>query len=528
VLSPVEVSAEILKALRARGEAALGKPVTRAVITVPAYFDDAARTATRDAARLAGLEVLRLVNEPTAAALAYGMDKKRGGKVAVFDLGGGTFDVSILEVTVDEEDGNLIHVLSTNGDTFLGGENFDETVTEYLVEKINEEHGTDIDLTSAASRLQNASVIQRIREAAEKAKIDLSREKTVTVSLPFLLQTAEGPVNFEHEMSRAQLEKLLKPFVERTLEPCKKALADAGLSAGDLDEVILVGGQTRMPLVIETVKGFFGREPKRDVNPDEIVALGASVQGAVLEGKVDNVMLLDVTPLSIGVRSKGDVFTIVFPRNTTIPNSISDTFYTAEDNQPNVHIRIAQGERPTFSDNKQLGEFTLELDRTPSRAGREIEVSFAVDADGVLTVSAKDVKSGREQKITVKADGGLSEQEVARMLKDAEANAEADRVLKETRAVDSVLKEAAADRDEDFFKNGPEDLKSKFEKAVADLTAARDGKNAAAMAEKTAELQEIRFQLGEAFNGAAPGNDGTGADEAPAADAAKAPRPPAP
>ena len=526
-MAPAEISAKILRELKEAVEKQLGEEVTEAVITVPAYFNDAQRKATRDAGAIAGLDVKRIINEPTAAALAYGMDKKRGGKVAVFDLGGGTFDVSILEVMIDEEEGNLVKVLATNGDTFLGGENFDEIVTEHLISVLNKEHGTDVELGSDA----NPTVIQRLREAAEKAKIDLSKEDSVTVTIPFLMQDGEGqPINFETVLTRSQLEKLLGPLIEKTVEPCRKALADAGLSVGDLDEVILVGGQTRMPLVISTVKKFFGKEPKRDVNPDEIVAMGASVQGAVLSGKVDNVILVDVIPLTIGLRAANDVFSPMIPRNSSIPTTFSDVFSTAVDGQRNVQVKIYQGERPVASQNKLLGEFTLD-GIPPAPAGTpQIEVKLDIDADGVLNVSAKDLKTGRAQKIKVEANGGLSEEEVARMLKDAEANAEADKAFREALTADanaaSELKEAEADRSEEYFQNAPADLKQQFEETVAELTAAKAEKNAAVMIEKTAKLKEVRIQIGEAFNNSASGEAAPETPDAPEQDGGNAPNAP--
>ncbi|MDY0008913.1 MAG: molecular chaperone DnaK, partial [Bdellovibrionales bacterium] len=381
-MAPAEISAKVLRELKEAVEKQIGEPITEAVITVPAYFNDDQRRATRDAGKIAGLDVKRIINEPTAAALAYGMDKKEGGKVAVFDLGGGTFDVSILEVMADKEMGTMVQVLSTNGDTFLGGENFDERITEFLVKEINTEHGTDIDLGDAGSRAKYAQQIQRIREAAEKAKIELSLQDVSTVNLPFLMQDGEGQtVNFELNMTRKQLEGLVKDLVDKTLEPCKKALADAGLKLSDLDEVILVGGQTRMPLVVETVKNYFGKEPRRDVNPDEIVAMGASVQGAILDGKVENVVLLDVIPLSIGIKTKGNTMTPLIERNTPIPTEFKDIFSTAEDGQRQVDIFIYQGERPVATDNKLLGHFAL-TGIPPAKSGEpQIEVALNIDAD---------------------------------------------------------------------------------------------------------------------------------------------------
>lgn len=529
-MAPAEISAKILRELKEAVEKQIGEPVTEAVITVPAYFNDDQRRATRDAGTIAGLDVKRIINEPTAAALAYGMDKKEGGKIAVFDLGGGTFDVSILEVMADKDMGTMVQVLSTNGDTFLGGENFDERITEFLVKEINKEHGTDIDLSSAASRGQFAQQIARVREAAEKAKIELSLQEVTTVSLPFLMPDAEGQmINFEMNFTRKQLENLVKDLVEKTLEPCKKALGDAGLKISDLDEVILVGGQTRMPMVVNTVKNFFGKEPRRDVNPDEIVAMGASVQGAILQGKVENVILLDVIPLSIGIKTKGGVMTPLIERNTPIPTEFKDVFSTAEDGQRQVDIFVHQGERPMAADNKLLGHFAL-TGIAPAKAGDpQIEVALSIDADGVLKVEAKDLKTGRAQKITVKANGGLTEQEVERMLKDAEANAEKDRVQRETLTAmanaDAELKEAQQDMEEDYYKQAPDDLKKQFADTMKELTEARATKDVAKVLEKTQALKEVRF----AFNSVTPANDDAQpAAETPAPAAADAPKPPKP
>ena len=532
-MPPAEISAKVLRELKEAVEKQLGEPVTEAVITVPAYFNDDQRRATRDAGAIAGLDVKRIINEPTAAALAYGMDKKEGGKIAVFDLGGGTFDVSILEVMADKEMGTMVQVLSTNGDTFLGGENFDERITEFLVKEINKEHGTDIDLADAASRSKYAQQIARIREAAEKAKIELSLQDVTTVGLPFLMPDAEGQmINFEMNMARKQLESLVKDLIEKTLEPCRKALADAKLKISDLDEVILVGGQTRMPMVISTVKAFFGKEPRRDVNPDEIVAKGASVQGAILDGKVENVILLDVIPLSIGIKTKGGVMTPLIERNTPIPTSFKDTFSTAENGQRQVDIFIHQGERPMAADNKLLGHFAL-TGIPPAKAGEpQIEVSLNIDADGVLKVEAKDLKTNRVQKITVKANGGLTEDEVERLLKEAEANAEKDRALRETITAmanaEAELKDAELDQEEDYFKSAPADLKKQFSDTVKELTEARVKKDVPAVLEKTEALRNVRFAITEAFNNASPANDDAPATEtpAPAASEDKKPKPP--
>ncbi|MFN7114480.1 MAG: molecular chaperone DnaK [Alphaproteobacteria bacterium] len=531
-MSPAEISAKVLRELKEAVEKQLGEPVTEAVITVPAYFNDDQRRATRDAGAIAGLDVKRIINEPTAAALAYGMDKKEGGKIAVFDLGGGTFDVSILEVMSDKEMGTMVQVLSTNGDTFLGGENFDERITEFLVKEINKEHGTDIDLNDAASRKQYAQQIARIREVAEKAKIELSLQDMSTISLPFLMQDAQNEtVNFEMNMTRKQLETLVKDLVEKTLEPCKKALGDAGLKISDLDEIILVGGQTRMPMVVNTVKAFFGKEPRRDVNPDEIVAMGASVQGAILDGKVENVILLDVIPLSIGIKTKGGVMTPLIERNTPIPTEFKDVFSTAENGQRQVDIFIHQGERPMAADNKLLGHFAL-TGIPPAKAGEpQIEVSLSIDADGVLKVEAKDLKTNRVQKITVKANGGLTEEEVERMLKEAEANADKDRAQRESLTAmanaEAELKDAELDQEEDYFKAAPDDLKKQFADTVKELTEARVRKDVPAVLEKTEALRSVRFAITEAFNTASPSNDDAPAAETPAPAAAdKKPNPP--
>jgi molecular chaperone DnaK len=507
-MAPAEISAKVLRELKESVEKQIGEPITEAVITVPAYFNDAQRKATKDAGKIAGLDVKRIISEPTAAALAYGMDKKKSGKVAVYDLGGGTFDVSILDLSIDPKEGSMIRVLATNGDTFLGGENFDERVAEHLIKKINEENGTDIDIHDKASKAKYASQLQRIREASEKAKIDLSREDVTEISLPFLMQNDQGEtVNFTYNMSRKELEGLLDDLIKKTLPPFQKSLDDAGLKISDLDDIIMVGAQTRMPKVVEVVKDFAkGKQPRQDVTPDEIVAMGAYVQAAVLQGKVDDVLLLDVIPLSIGIRTKGDVMATLIPRNSTIPTEFKDIFSTAEDNQPNVDIQIYQGERAKASENKLLGKFTLD-GIPPAKAGTpEIEVSLNIDADGVLNVSAKDLKTGRAQKVTVKANGGLSEDEVAKMLKDAEANAEKDKKFREALAAETnaeyELKSSAKDPEQDWFKSAPQDLMDEFNKAVKDLTQARADKNIELMVEKTTALKDIRTKIGEAFTAA--------------------------
>ena len=539
-MAPAEISAKVLRELKESVEKQIGEPITEAVITVPAYFNDAQRKATKDAGKIAGLDVKRIISEPTAAALAYGMDKKKSGKVAVYDLGGGTFDVSILDLSIDPKDGSMIRVLATNGDTFLGGENFDEKVSEFLIKKINDENGTDIDIHDKASKAKYASQLQRIREASEKAKIDLSSQEVTEVSLPFLMQNDQGEtVNFTYNLSRKELEDLLDDLIKKTLPPFQKSLSDAGLKMSDIDDIIMVGAQTRMPKVVEVVKAFAGgKQPRQDVTPDEIVAMGASVQAAVLQGNVQDVLLLDVIPLSIGIRTKGDVMAALIPRNSTIPTEFKDIFSTAEDNQPNVDIQIYQGERAKASENKLLGKFTLD-GIPPAKAGTpEIEMTLNIDADGVLNVSAKDLKTGRAQKVTVKANGGLSEDEVARMLKDAEANAEKDRIFRETLAANTnaeyELKTSAKDPEQDWFKAAPQDLKDEFAKAVKDLTDAHAKKDTAAMVEKTTALKDIRTKIGEAFTAASqPKPEDKPADAQPEA-AAKddvtppKPQPPAP
>ncbi|TAL33859.1 MAG: molecular chaperone DnaK [Alphaproteobacteria bacterium] len=535
-MSPAEISAKVLRELKEAVEKQIGEPVTEAVITVPAYFNDAQRKATKDAGKIAGLDVKRIISEPTAAALAYGMDKKKSGKIAVYDLGGGTFDVSILDLTIDPKDGSMIRVLATNGDTFLGGENFDERVAEHLIKKINDENGTDIDIHDKASKAKYATQLQRIREASEKAKIDLSSQDTAEISLPFLMQNDAGEtVNFTCNMTRKELEDLLEDLIKKTLPPFQKSLDDAGLKLSDIDDIIMVGAQTRMPRVVEVVKQFTGKEPRRDVTPDEIVAMGASVQAAILQGHVEDVLLLDVIPLSIGIRTKGDVMATLIPRNSTIPTEFKDIFSTAEDNQPNVDIQIYQGERAKASENKLLGKFTLD-GIPPAKAGMpEIEVSLNIDADGVLNVSAKDMKTGRAQKVTVKANGGLSEDEVARMLKDAEANAEKDRKFREAQSAeanaDYELKTSAKDPEQEWFKSAPQELKDQFNTAVKELTDARTKKDIELMVEKTNALKNVRTAIGEAFTAASqpkPETPASGDAQPETAVKDPTPKPPAP
>jgi molecular chaperone DnaK len=487
--APSQISAFVLQKMKETAESYLGETVTKAVITVPAYFNDAQRQATKDAGKIAGLDVLRIINEPTAAALAYGLDKKHSGTIAVYDLGGGTFDISILEIG----DG-VFEVKSTNGDTFLGGEDFDLRLVDYLAGEFRKDNGIDLKKDRLA--------LQRLKEAAEKAKIELSSASQTEINLPYITADASGPKHMALKLTRAMLEKLVDDLVQRTLEPCRKAMKDAGVTAAQIDEVVLVGGMTRMPKIVETVKTLFGKEPHKGVNPDEVVAIGAAIQGGVLQGDVKDVVLLDVTPLSLGIETLGGVFTRLIDRNSTIPTKKSQVFSTAEDNQTAVTIRVFQGEREMAADNKMLGQFNLESIPPAPRGVPQIEVSFDIDANGIVAVSARDKGTGKEQKITIQASGGLSDADIDKMVREAEANAEADkkrRAVVEARNNAESLIHATEKSLKDHGDKVGADVKAAIETAKTDLQAALSGDDAEAIRAKHQALMEASMKLGEAI-----------------------------
>ena len=508
--SPSQISAFTLQKMKETAESYLGETVTQAVITVPAYFNDAQRQATKDAGKIAGLEVLRIINEPTAAALAYGLDKNDGKTIAVYDLGGGTFDISILEIG----DG-VFEVKATNGDTFLGGEDFDSKVVEFLAEEFKKAEG--IDLT------KDKLALQRLKEAAEKAKIELSSAQTTEVNLPFITADQNGPKHLVKAISRSDLEKLVSDLIKRTLAPCKKALEDAGMKTGEIDEVVLVGGMTRMPRVREVVKDFFGKEPHTGVNPDEVVAMGAAIQAGVLQGDVKDVLLLDVTPLSLGIETLGGVFTRMIDRNTTIPTKKAQTYSTADDNQQAVTIRVFQGEREMAADNKILGQFDLVGIPPAPRGVPQIEVTFDIDANGIVNVSAKDKGTGKEQQIRIQASGGLSDADIEKMVNDAEQFADEDKKRRETAETKNNADSLVHSTEKQLEEHGDKvdaDLKAEIEGAVSELKTAIEADDSDAMKTKTEALAQVAMKLGQAIYEKEQAAAGEGAaDDATAANA---------
>ena len=499
--SPPEISAMILQKLKTDAEAKLGDKITQAVITVPAYFNDSQRQATKDAGKIAGLEVLRIINEPTAASLAYGLDKKQDAMVAVYDLGGGTFDISILELGE-----GTFQVKSTNGDTHLGGDDFDQRIVDWLVKEFKKDQGIDLK--------QDKMALQRLKEAAEKAKCELSTTQQTEINLPFITADANGPKHLNMTLTRATLEQLVDDLVDKTEEPCKQALSDAGLKPSDINEVILVGGQTRMPAVIEKVKKIFGRKPHKGVNPDEVVAIGAAIQAGVLKGEVKDVLLLDVTPLTLGIETLGGVMTPLIPRNTTIPTSKSEIFSTAADNQPSVEVHVLQGERPMAAENKTIGRFVLDGILPAPRGVPQIEVAFDIDANGILNVSAKDKGTGKEQKITITASSGLSKEDVDRMVKEAELHAEEDHRKREELETKNTADNFAYSAEKMLREQGdkvPADLKTEVESKIAQVRSALQSSDVSQIKRASDELQASLQKIGTAVYGQAGAGTGAGA-----------------
>ena len=510
--TPQEISAMVLSKLKADAEAKLGEKITEAIITVPAYFDDSQRQATKDAGQIAGLDVKRIINEPTAAALAYGFDKKQGQKIAVYDLGGGTFDVSILDISAD-----TVEVKSTNGDTHLGGEDFDKRIIDWIIAEFKKDQGIDLSKDTLA--------LQRIKESAEKAKIELSTAMETEINQPFITTDQNGPKHLVMKMTRAKLESLVGDLVEKTIEPCKKALADSGFSLNDINEVLMVGGMTRMPLVLQKVKEFFGKEPNLSVNPDEVVALGAAVQAGVLQGDVKDVLLLDVTPLTLGIETLGSVATPLIERNTTIPTSKSQIFSTAADSQPSVEIHILQGERPMAADNKTLGRFMLDGIPPAPRGVPQVEVKFDIDANGILNVSATDKATGKQQKITITASSGLSKEEVERMKKEAEVHAEEDKKKKENIEIKNQADASVFTIEKLIKESGdkmkPED-KTELEAKAEELKKIKDSDQYEEMKKKMEELNTVAQRIGAAMYQNAPGAQAPGGEAGTAGEAGAA------